>query len=292
VRSIIQYVAILACAVACVSQARAGITSQPVVPAKIMHANTVYIECVCPRGLAAARQSAVQELENWGRFQITEDPRQADLVFLFSGNPYLGDYLTRDGPDTRPVAIKNTIMTVIDPMTGATVWTDTREWGSWRVAGAAKDLIVELRQQMESQTKHWSLAQIQMCGVTPVYAGFAHLTQEEALAKSDGGTRNVSGSADRLQFTSTEAPDFCKSAEFIFNADHRIVGFEVLATRADDLNFGEILQHADQFNISGGKYTDTNQVYVLAQSKDKKLRIQFDVEGKRSLLSKVSFFYQ
>ncbi len=67
---------------------------------------------------------------------------------------------------------------------------------------------------------------------------------------------------------------------------------EVVASRADDLDFGEVLARADQFNISGGKYTETNQVYVLAQSKDKKLRIQFDVEGHRSLLSKVSFFYQ
>ena len=145
---------------------------------------------------------------------------------------------------------------------------------------------------MEGQMKHWSLNQILMCGVTPVYQGFAHLTPDEALAKSDEGTRKVSGTADQLQLSSPEAPEFCKSAQFIFSAEHRITGFEVVASREDDLDFGEVLARADQFNISGGKYTDTNQVYVLAQSKDKKLRIQFDVEGHRSLLSKVSFLYQ
>jgi len=145
---------------------------------------------------------------------------------------------------------------------------------------------------MEGQMKHWGLNQILMCSVTPVYQGFAHLTSEQALAKSGEGARNVSGTADRLQLSSSEAPEFCKNAQFIFNTEHQITGFEVVASREDDLDFGEVLARADQFNISGGKYTDRNQVYVLAQSKDKKLRIQFDVEGHRSLLSKVSFLYQ
>jgi hypothetical protein len=56
------------------------------------------------------------------------DRRHADLVFLFSANRYLGDYATREGPDTRPVFIEVTYMNVIDPSTGESLWSDSRRW--------------------------------------------------------------------------------------------------------------------------------------------------------------------
>jgi hypothetical protein len=290
-RKLTQLLVIFLCTGAFVPAALAKKAERPPVSPKILKANTVYIDCVCPRALAAAQESALQQLQGWGRFQISQNRRQTDLVILFSGNPYLGDYVTRDGPDKRPVAIESTIMTVIDPVTGQSLWTDSRRWGSWRVKGATKDLIDELREQMEAQGKRWSLSEILMCGVTPVYAGFAHLTAEEALAKSDSGTGKVSGTLDHLTLTPTEAPDFCKSAEFVFGPEHRIVGFEVSASRADDLDIGEVLQRADHFDFTGGKYSDGDQVFFSAQSKDKKVLIQFDVEGHRPLLSRVSYFY-
>jgi hypothetical protein len=119
-------------------------------PPKVTQAKSVYIDCdACPRGMAAAWQAAFQGLSDWGRFDIVPDPKKADLIFLFSANPYLGDYVTRDGPDKRPVFIKITYMDVVDPHTGASLWADTREWGSWRVASATEDLIVELKHQWE-----------------------------------------------------------------------------------------------------------------------------------------------
>src|SRR5580658_7508784 len=121
---------------------------------KIMQANSAYISCECPRGLAVAGTRALQQLRSWGRFQIVDSVRQADLVFLFSANPYLGDLLTRDGPDKRPVFIESTILTIIDAKTGQALWTDSRRWGSWRVAGATKDLIGELESQMAAQVKN------------------------------------------------------------------------------------------------------------------------------------------
>jgi len=277
--------------VAFVPVAFAKKNERPILPAKIMQASSVFVDCVCPRALAAAQEAALHELQSWGRFTISEDRRRADLVFLFSGNPYLGDYLTRDGPDKRPVAIQSTIMTVIDPNTGNTLWTDSRRWGSWRVKGATKDLIEELRQQMEGQTKRWSLNEILMCSVTPVYAGFANLAPEEALAKSTSGTGTVSGTPDSLTLASPDAPAFCKRVQFVFNAGRRIVGFEVIASRSDDLDIGEVLQRADRFTFSGGKYANGDQVFFSAQSKDKKVLIQFDAEGHRSALSRVTYFY-
>ncbi len=290
-RKFIRLLGILFCAAVLIPAALARKTERPPLPAKIMRANSVFVDCVCPRGLAVARDIALQQLQSWGRFQISQQRRQTDLVFLFSGNPYLGDDVTRDGPDDRPVKVDFTIMTVIDPNTGQTLWTDSRRWGSLRVRGATKDLIEELRQQMEEQVKRWSLNDILLCSVTPVYAGFAHLSPEEALAKSNSGTAKVSGTPEDLILTSPEAPAFCKRAEFLLNPERRIIGFKVFASRADDLDVGEVLQRGDQFDFAGGKYSSSEQVYFNAQSKDRKILIQFNVDGHRSILSLVSFFY-
>jgi len=116
---------------------------------KITHARSVYIDCnACPRAMANAWSAAFQALAEWGRFDITPDPKKADLIFLFAANPYFGDYITRDGPDTRPVFIKTTYMDVIDPGTGKSLWGDSRQWGSWFVSEATRDLFIEFKEQV------------------------------------------------------------------------------------------------------------------------------------------------
>lgn len=82
-----------------VPSALAEKTERPALPAKITQASSVYLDWVCPRGLAVAQDTAVQQLQGWGRFQISQQRWESDLIFLFSGNPYPGDYITRDGPD-------------------------------------------------------------------------------------------------------------------------------------------------------------------------------------------------
>jgi hypothetical protein len=117
---------------------------------KVMQARSVYIDCdACPRGMAAAWQSAFGELTAWGKFDVTPDPKKADLIFLFAANPYLGDYATRDGPDTRVVHIEITYMNVVDPHTGENLWGDSRRWGSFEVSRATKDLIVEFKNELQ-----------------------------------------------------------------------------------------------------------------------------------------------
>jgi hypothetical protein len=66
----------------------------------------------------------------------------------------------------------------------------------------------------------------------PGYAGFAHLSREEALAKSNFGTARVSGTPEDLILTSPDAPAFFKRAEFLLNLESRIIGFKVFASRA------------------------------------------------------------
>ena len=100
--------------------------------------------------MAAAEQTAFQEMVDWGRFDVIGNRKNADLVFLFSANPYLGDYGTRDGPDSRPVRVDITYMNVIDPRTGESLWGGSRQWGSWFVSKATRDLIVEFREQLEA----------------------------------------------------------------------------------------------------------------------------------------------
>ena len=120
-------------------------------PPKIKRATTVAIVCdACPRGMAKARKAAFEQLTVWNRFAVVPDPKKADLIFLFSANRYLGDYVTRDGPDKRPVSVATTYMNVVDPRTGVSLWGDSERFGSWFVATATKDLIDELREQLEA----------------------------------------------------------------------------------------------------------------------------------------------
>jgi hypothetical protein len=272
------------------SSLSASVAQKPV-PAKVMEARSVLIVCECPRGLAVAEGRAIHELALWGRFQIVHQRDAADLVFLFSGNPYLGDYLTRDGPDPRPVAIDFTIMTLVDPKTGASLWSDSRRWGSWRVNSATKDLIAELKDQMEEQTKKWTLNDILMCSVSPELAAFAHLTSDEALVKSDSGVSRIAGSPDRLTVRSPHVPDFCREVQLVVGPDNRIDAFEVLASQEDSLDVNELIRQADKFDFTGGKEANKDEVYFIAQSKDRKVLIRFEVQGHRSVLSRVRYSY-
>lgn len=125
------------------------------IPQQVFAAKSVYIYCdACPRGMAKAEPAAIEEVEEWNRFRLVSDPKNADLLFIFSANPYLGDYVTRDGPDPRPVHIETTFMNVVDPQTGANLWGGFEQWGSMMVSRATRALIGQLRLQMaEQQTK-------------------------------------------------------------------------------------------------------------------------------------------
>ena len=258
---------------------------------KVMQAKSALIVCECPRGMAVAEGRALQELQLWGRFQVVHRRDQADLVLLFSANEYLGDYLTRDGPDKRPVWVDFTIMTVVDPHTGENLWSDSRRWGSLRVDHATKDLISELREQIEEQTKKWTLNDILTCSASPDLAAFANLTAELALTKSGSGVSRIAGSPDRLTVNAPAAPEFCKRAQLVVSPNNKIVAFEVPASQAGSLDVSEVLQQADRFDFASGKNTDGNQVYFSAQSKDKKILIQFEVQGHKPVLSRVRYTY-
>src|ERR1700730_6552368 len=151
----------------------------PPLSAKILQAKTVYLDCDCRKEMAVSVPSALAELLDWGRYQLSPDRHQADLILLYSMNPYLGDYLTRDGPDKRPALVDYTILTVIDGHTGQYLWTDYKRWGYMLVSGASKSLMHEFRMVVAQQIKSRTLDDLLQCSSSPAYAAFAHLTPEE-----------------------------------------------------------------------------------------------------------------
>lgn len=126
---------------------------QPPLSPKILAARSVYLDCDCRKEMRASLKNALPEMLDWGRFQIVQNRDQADLVFLFSANPYLGDYLTRDGPDKRPADVDFTILTVINARTGEALWSDSKRWGYMLVGRASRALIRDLRAEMAEQVK-------------------------------------------------------------------------------------------------------------------------------------------
>ena len=259
---------------------------------RIKKATSAAIDCSdCPRSLANAAKAAKQALTMWDRFRLVDDPQRADILFVLSGNPYIGDYLTRKGPDERPVKIDSTFVTVIDPRTGEQLWSDSRNWGSWRVSGATKALIDELRSELEAETKKWALDDIFRCSTSPAYQSFAFLTRDAALAKPGSGVRAIDDVPNRLTVNSPDAPDFCRRAQLVVGADNKITRFEVVALPSDALDVADVLEQADAFDFTSGKDPRTQKVYFTARSKDRKVLIQFDIEGRQTVLSRVSYFY-
>lgn len=263
---------------------------RPPFPTKILEASSVFVDCDCRKEMAASVPNAMPELLDWGRFQIARDRKHADLILLFSMNEYLGDYLTRDGPDKRPADVDFTILTVIDAHTGEELWSDSRRWGYMLVARASRDLIRDFRLEVAQQIKQLTLDDILSCSNSPSYAVFSHLTPEEALAKSDSDVTRIANAPNRLAVDPPGAPDFCKQAQLVLGPDNKIFAFEVFPPRSETLELPDLIRDADQFDFASGKDV-TGKVYFNAESKDKKLTIHFDMEGRRSILASVEYLY-
>jgi hypothetical protein len=122
----------------------------PISP-KILQAKSVFLDCDCRKEMAGSVRGALPEMLDWGRYQLTRDRNHADLIFLFSMNPYLGDYFTRDGPDRRPAIVDYTILTVIDGHTGEALWSSWKRWGYMLVSRASRALVHELRVAVEGK---------------------------------------------------------------------------------------------------------------------------------------------
>lgn len=123
-------------------------------PPKVFAAKSVAVVCdACPRMMAKAGPAALEALMDWNHYTLITNPRKADLVFVVSANPYLGDFGIRDGPDKRPVAVDITYVNVVDPRNGENLWGDSRQWGYMLVGKATRDLIGEFEARLKRESR-------------------------------------------------------------------------------------------------------------------------------------------
>ena len=111
---------------------------------RILSAKSVYFNN--KSGSDAVGKNAVAQLKKWGKFQVVADPKQADLIFLLSADPYKGDNIifasgqtgTIDDGHITEDPIPNyhkqsptryAYLTVIDPTTGDDLWSAEHLWG-------------------------------------------------------------------------------------------------------------------------------------------------------------------
>ena len=133
---------------------------------EILSAKTVYLDN--QTGVDAMGTAALAQLEKWGRFQVVQDKKVADLIFLLSADPYQGGYIIFASGQTgtvdadahiqqdrvpnynRQAPARDAYLTVIDPRSGQSLWTDSHVWGGLLTGAnsAGARLIRKLQKQI------------------------------------------------------------------------------------------------------------------------------------------------
>src|SRR5271155_4174746 len=133
---------------------------------KILSAKSVYFDD--RTGAPAAAKKAAEQLKKWGRYQIVSDRKQADLILLFSADPYKGGYIIVSGGQTATIGkngeieedsiptfnklapVRDAYLTVIDPCTGESLWSDSRVWGGLLTGfdSVGERLVSKLKKQV------------------------------------------------------------------------------------------------------------------------------------------------
>lgn len=133
----------------------------------ILSAKTVYFDN--QTGADSVGAAALAQLKKWGRFQIVQDKKLADLVLVLSADPYNGGYIIFSGGQTgavdsnghvqedrvpnynRQAPVREAYLTVIDPKTGHAVWNASHVWGGLLTGAnsAGERLVKELEKQVE-----------------------------------------------------------------------------------------------------------------------------------------------
>jgi hypothetical protein len=132
-------------------------------PSKILTAKTVYLDN--QSGEAKLGDRAFEQLKKWGRWQVVTDRKQADLILLLSTHKYNGGYVTNTTgsvddsgninttSEATPVTVGYTYITVVDPATGDSLWSDSKRWGNLYTGfhSATKGLIDELMKRVTEE---------------------------------------------------------------------------------------------------------------------------------------------
>lgn len=150
-----------------VSPVAAQETGASKVAPKILSARSAYFDDTI--GHVAVREKALGRLRKWGRFQIVQDRKQADLIILLSADAYKGGYILLASGQTatidkngsihedsvpyynRVAPVRYAYLTVIDPTTGESLWNESRRWGGLLTGfnSAGERLVKELEKQVK-----------------------------------------------------------------------------------------------------------------------------------------------
>jgi hypothetical protein len=135
--------------------------------AQIMYAKTIFFSNQTNSNAVGA--NAVAQLKRWGKFQIVQDQKHADLIFLLSLDPYRGGGVnSQNGPsgdlDDGDISSGKTpkwnqqkptryaYLTVIDPKTGEGLWSAEHIWGG--LLTGFNSVGERLVKELENQTKN------------------------------------------------------------------------------------------------------------------------------------------
>ena len=166
-------------------------------PRAIVSAKTIYFDD--KSGSDAVAKKALAELSNWGRFQIVQDKKTADLIIVLSTDPQRGGNLILSGGQTgtidsegrieedripdynKQAPIRYAFLTVIDAETGNNLWSGSQRWGGLLTGfdTVGEHLVKEFEKQTQAAERRSSLKLIK--SVDPTYPA-------EALKKHIGGT--------------------------------------------------------------------------------------------------------
>jgi hypothetical protein len=141
--------------------ATANSQKQRLLAAKLFVAKSVYFDN--ETGFAAVGADAIRELKRWGRFRVVQNRDRADLVFVLSSEEYseeVGDLGPANNADFEPdwflhfhYRPANAYLTVIDTITGETLWAGSHVWGGLLTGfnSAGRRLVHRLRKQVDPQ---------------------------------------------------------------------------------------------------------------------------------------------
>ncbi len=133
---------------------------------RILSAKSVYFKN--QTGSDAVGKNAVAQLQKWGKFQLVDDPKQADLIFFLSADPYKGGniifasgqtgsvdngHVTEDSVPNynKQSPTRYAYLTVIDAKTRDILWSDEHLWGG--VLTGVNSVGERLVKELEKQTK-------------------------------------------------------------------------------------------------------------------------------------------
>jgi len=135
-----------------------GMRAQPpALPEAVTSAHTVFL--VNETGFPEMQYTAVLELNKWGHFEIAESREKADLVLSLSSGTHVR--ALPDGQYPRPTGLNafaeeavpkgHTRVALLDPKTGATLWSDLRKTEGGKVKNG--HLLDGLREAFDSYEK-------------------------------------------------------------------------------------------------------------------------------------------